>query len=79
TGRMTGTAIKRIILEKIREAPLPIPPIIEQRRIASDVERIISIVDGLNIIISANFKRSHSLIQTILEKEFINKKIEDND
>lgn len=36
---MTGTAIKRIILRRIRDLPVPLAPIREQARIASEVDK----------------------------------------
>ena len=35
TGQMTGAAIKRIILRDIKLAPIPVPPLPEQRRIVA--------------------------------------------
>jgi type I restriction enzyme, S subunit len=40
TGAMTGTAIKRIILEKIRLAKVPIAPLPEQERIVAKIEEL---------------------------------------
>lgn len=45
-GRMTGTAIKRIILKKIKETRIPIPPLAEQRRIVAKVEELFSELDA---------------------------------
>src|SRR6185295_10339373 len=46
TGQMTGTAIKRIILQRIREAPVPIAPLREQRRIVAKIEELFSDLDA---------------------------------
>lgn len=46
TGKMTGTAIKRIILERIREAPIPLAPLPEQRRIVSAIETQLGRLDA---------------------------------
>jgi type I restriction enzyme S subunit len=46
TGQMTGTAIKRIILEKIRLAPIPLPPLAEQRRIVEAIEQQLTRLDA---------------------------------
>lgn len=42
TGQMTGTAIKRIILKKIRESQIPLPPLAEQRRIVARIEQLLA-------------------------------------
>jgi type I restriction enzyme S subunit len=39
TGKMTGTAIKRIILRRIKETPIPLPPLPEQHRIVAEIEK----------------------------------------
>jgi type I restriction enzyme S subunit len=46
TGQMTGTAIKRIILRRIKETPVPIAPIPEQNRIVAEVERHFTRLDA---------------------------------
>jgi type I restriction enzyme S subunit len=38
-GKMTGTAIKRIVLAHIKELPVPVAPIAEQQRIVSEIEK----------------------------------------
>ncbi len=45
TGQMTGTAIKRIILRRIKETPVPIAPIPEQNRIVAEIERQLTRLD----------------------------------
>jgi type I restriction enzyme S subunit len=39
TGQMTGTAIKRLILQKIKAAVVPVAPLPEQRRIVAEIEK----------------------------------------
>jgi type I restriction enzyme S subunit len=39
TGQMTGTAIKRLILQKIKAAVVPTAPLPEQRRIVAEIEK----------------------------------------
>jgi type I restriction enzyme S subunit len=45
TGQMTGTAIKRIILGRIKESPVPIAPLDEQRTIVAEIEKQFSRLD----------------------------------
>jgi type I restriction enzyme, S subunit len=47
TNQMTGTAIRRIILDKIKTSPIPLPPIFEQKRIGgimSQMDKKISVL-----------------------------------
>ena len=53
TGQMTGTAIKRIILGRIKESPVPIAPLDEQRTIVAEIEKQFSRLDEA----VANLKR----------------------
>jgi len=50
---MTGTAIKRIILGRIKESPVPIAPLDEQRTIVAEIEKQFSRLDEA----VANLKR----------------------
>lgn len=53
TGQMTGTAIKRIILGRIKGSPVPIAPLDEQRDIVAEIEKQFSRLDEA----VANLKR----------------------
>jgi type I restriction enzyme, S subunit len=53
TGQMTGTAIKRIILGRIKESFVPIAPLDEQRIIVAEIEKQFSRLDEA----VANLKR----------------------
>lgn len=60
TGQMTGTAIKRIILGRIKESPVPIAPLDEQRTIVAEIEKQFSRLDESVAIlkrVKANLKR----------------------
>ena len=46
TGELSGTAIRRIILRRIKETPLPIAPLLEQRRIVAAIEEQFSRLDA---------------------------------
>ncbi|NGZ96977.1 MAG: hypothetical protein CV089_12815 [Nitrospira sp. WS110] len=45
TGQMTGTAIKRIVLRRIKDSPLPIAPLDEQKAIVAEIEKQFSRLD----------------------------------
>ncbi|MBD6619695.1 hypothetical protein FNW02_28730 [Komarekiella sp. 'clone 1'] len=40
TGSMTGSAIRRLILQKIRSVDIPVPPLNEQKRIVAKIEEL---------------------------------------
>jgi type I restriction enzyme S subunit len=60
TGQMTGTAIKRIILQAVRGTPCPIPPLPEQHRIVEKIEALFGSLDEAVAALTrarANLKR----------------------
>jgi type I restriction enzyme, S subunit len=69
-GDMTGTAIKRIILKKIKETNIIIPPIIEQQQIVAEIETRFSEAENLEKTIDLSLKQAESLRQSILKKAF---------
>lgn len=69
-GRMTGTAIKRIILERARNAEVPIAPIDEQQEIVSEIERRFSIADAVEKVVDESHKQAERLRQSILKRAF---------
>ncbi len=46
TNSMSGTAIKRIILDKVRRAKVVVPPLAEQQRIVDKIEELFSDLDS---------------------------------
>lgn len=70
TGKMTGTAIKRIILQRIKGTLIAVPPIKEQAKIVEEVEKHISIIEGSETMIESELKRAQSLRQSILKRAF---------
>jgi len=46
TGAMTGTAIRRIILAKLKTSSMPIPPLPEQHRIVNKIEELFTKLDA---------------------------------
>ena len=70
TGKMTGTAIKRIILAKIKNSNIPLPPLTEQRRIVAEVERRLSLSDKMEATIAESLQKAEYLRQSILKKAF---------
>lgn len=74
-----GWAVKRakttagqsnLTLELCRDLPIPLPPLPEQARIVTEVERRLSVVAELEKLVSANLQRATRLRQSILQKAF---------
>jgi len=66
----TGSTIKHFTREAFLSLPIPVPPLAEQVRIVADVDRRLSVVDGLNTIITSNLQWSLRLRQSILQMAF---------
>jgi type I restriction enzyme S subunit len=50
--------------------PIPLPPLAEQTRIVAEVERRLSVIEGMEAVVEANLKRATRLRQSILQKAF---------
>jgi type I restriction enzyme, S subunit len=72
---MTGTAIKRIILRKIKESAIVLPPIEEQQQIVQEIESRLSVCDKIEETITNSLKQAEALRQSILKKAFQGKLI----
>ncbi len=65
TGQMTGTAIKRLILQKIKAAFVPVAPLPEQRRIVAEIEKQFTRLEaGVAALrrVQANLKRYRAAV-----------------
>jgi type I restriction enzyme S subunit len=65
TGQMTGTAIKRLILQKIKAAVVPVAPLPEQRRIVAEIEKQFTRLEvGVAALrrVQANLKRYRAAV-----------------
>ncbi len=65
TGKMTGTAIRRIILKQIKEAEIFLAPLPEQRRIVAEIEKQFTRLDaGVAALrrVQANLKRYRAAV-----------------
>jgi len=73
---MTGTAIKRIILRKIKEAEIFLPSIKEQQCIIDELEIKLTVCDKLEETINQSFQQAETLRQSVLKRAFEGKLIE---
>lgn len=65
TGQMSGTAIKRIVLHRIRGLPVPVAPLPEQRRIVAEIETQFTRLDAAVAALErarANLKRYRAAV-----------------
>lgn len=69
-GEMTGTAIKRIVLKKIKATKIPTPTIEKQQEIVSRVESLFAKADAIEKQYETLKARIDSLPQAILHKAF---------
>lgn len=69
-GEMTGTAIKRIILRKIKNATIPVPSVEVQLKVVQRVEGLLSKADAIETQYNSLKSQIDSLPQAILAKAF---------
>jgi type I restriction enzyme S subunit len=68
--RTKGIAYTGINIETLKQTPIPLPPLAEQRRIVAEVERRLSVVQELEGTLAANLARAERLRQAILKRAF---------
>lgn len=66
----SGTTRLKLTQTAMRPIPIPLPPLIEQRRIVAALERHLSIFDALEATVKANLTRCERLRQAILNRAF---------
>lgn len=68
--KKTQTAQANIFQGKIKSLKFPLPPLAEQRRIVAEVERRLSIADGVEKTVTQSLAQAERLRQSILKKAF---------
>ena len=66
----TTAGQSNLTLELCRALPLPLPPLTEQHRIVTEVERRFSLIRGVEAQTDANLKRAERMRQAILARMF---------
>jgi type I restriction enzyme S subunit len=66
----TTAGIYKISQPQVQSIAVPLPPLGEQLRIVSEVERRLSVIDELEMQVEANLKRAERLRQAILKRAF---------
>jgi type I restriction enzyme S subunit len=67
---MSGVAITRITLKKIKEFAIPLPPFEEQKEIVKKVENLFVICDQLEKQITSSQTNAEQLMQSVLKEAF---------
>jgi len=70
TGRMSGSAITRIILERIKKTIIPLPPLNEQKRIVEKVDQLMKLCDELEEKVQENQTNTDLLMEAVLREAF---------
>jgi type I restriction enzyme S subunit len=70
TGLAFGTTHLRLTVPIFRDLPVPLPPLLEQQQIVTEIEDRFSKVDYLVTIIEKGLVRADRLRQAILKKAF---------
>ena len=71
TPLTTGTTGRRKLTQQVlMVAPYRLPPVAEQLQIVLEVERRVSIIEDLEHIVTASFRRAEKLRQSVLERAF---------
>ena len=73
-----ATAQKNINMASLSIVLCPLPPLAEQQRIVSEVERHLSVIQAAENIVEANLKRAERLRQSILKQAFSGKLVPQN-
>ena len=68
-----ATAQKNINLGTLKDLAIPFPPLAEQNVITEEIDRHLSVADGVEAILDAELKRSDALRQSILKQAFSGK------
>jgi type I restriction enzyme S subunit len=61
-----GAVVLNLNADKVRELPIPIPPLVEQQRIVDKVDELMSLCDKLEAEKFNNLKTHQSLVKTLL-------------
>lgn len=70
TSEQVGMALTHFNTQSMAEMPVPIPPMAEQQQIVAEVERRLSVTDGIEATLDAELKRAERLRQSILKRAF---------
>ncbi len=64
------TGLHTLSSGKVGRLPVPLPPVVEQKRIVLEIDRRLSLIRGVESEVDANLKRARALRQATLAKAF---------
>ena len=65
-----GVGINHLSADKFSAILFPLPPLTEQSRIATEVERRLSVIEELEAVVTANLQRASGLQKSLLARAF---------
>ena len=65
-----GVGRPRLNLTEVKSIPLPFPPIAEQKRIVNEVDRRLSLMSNLEIVVDRNLQQTENLRRNLLHAAF---------
>jgi type I restriction enzyme S subunit len=68
--KQLGIAIPNVNATKLKQIPIPLPPLPEQRQIVSEIERRFSVADEVEKVVEQSLKQAERLKQSILKRAF---------
>jgi type I restriction enzyme S subunit len=73
TGETRGVALRGVNVEDFRRLPIPVAPAAEQKRITTELEQRMSVVEEIEASIDVNVARAERMRQSILKRAFSGK------
>lgn len=70
SGQMTGAAIKRIVLNRIKSSKIPLPPLAEQKRIVAKLDQAFAALDRARANAEANLADAQEIYAAELRSVF---------
>ena len=69
-GLNSGSLIQHMFTSQLAEFTFPLPPLAEQQRIITELERRLSVIEEMEAVVNANLQRATRLRQAILQRAF---------
>jgi type I restriction enzyme S subunit len=65
-----GVAVKGVNIADVRLCPVPLPPLAEQQRIVTEIERRLSVAAEVEVAVEVGRRRANRLRQSVLKRAF---------
>ncbi|MBA7514783.1 hypothetical protein ES705_06818 [subsurface metagenome] len=70
SGKGTGTTFNAITGDQLRTFVIPLPPLLEQKRIVEEIQSRLSVADEIEKVVDQSLKQAERLRQSILKRAF---------